>query len=415
MGDRCRRLGLALALLFTSTLLAPLKAFVAAVERMSDGGQRTRIEVPGEDELALLADRYNGLASDLDRRDRELDRVRAHIARIDPRSGPERVAEVAAAGVRDAFQMTSAEIVLGNPDDLPVTERVPGEPLPVRAVLRLGYEDFGILAGELSATRRWEQAEQALLELFVTEVAFAIRNAELIDRVERQNARLRDLDAAKDEFLRGISHNLQTPLTSISASAQQLAGERPDSRLELIEEQADRLSRMVRQLVTVSRLDAGTVRPKADVMALGPRVSRVWAALGASGVTFAVEDDAPGWLAVADPDQVDQVLWALLDNAVRHGSATTITARITPAADAGPHVQLAIVDDGRGIPEADRDRLFGRYEQGGGNRGGSGLGLYVSRELCRAMGGDLVLEPAEPGASGAVFRLTLPAEPLAGE
>ena len=68
-------------------------------------------------------------------------------------------------------------------------------------------------------------------------------------------------------------------------------------------------------------------------------------------------------------------------------------------------VRLTISDGGSGVSDADRDRLFTRFERGGDTApdGGSGLGLYVSRELCRAMGGDLVLEPASPGGGGAAF------------
>jgi signal transduction histidine kinase len=431
-------IGLTLALVLTSILLEPLKDFVKAVEQVSDEEKRTRIEVPGEDELALLADRYNRLAGDLDLRDRALDRVRDEITKTDPTIGAARLAELAAVGAKAAFDMTSAQFVLGNPDDLPVTDRVPGEPLEVRAILRLGFEDFGALVGTLAPSRSWKPSDQALLELFVTEIAFAIRNAELIERVERQNGRLRDLDAAKDEFLRGVGHNLQTPLTSIRASAQQLLEERPDQRLELIDEQAGRLSRMVRQLVTVQRLDSGSVKPKSDVLALAPRVTRAWEALGAKGVPFEILDRAPGWLAVTDPDQLDQVLWALLDNAVSHGGKTPVQVRIaaeTGAAESGSatasRLLLTVADNGPGIPDADRERLFGRYEQLGGadQRGGTGLGLYVSRELCRAMGGDLVLEPAAtpapkgrgkaksqaPSLTGAAFTVSLPAEPPTGE
>ncbi len=456
--------GVSLALVLSSTLLEPLKDFVSAVEKVSDGEHRKRIEVPGEDELALLADRYNRLAADLDRRDQSLDAVRAEIAATDPTTGRARVAEVAAAGAKKAFDMTSADIVFGNPDDLPVTDRVPGEPLPVRAVLRQGFEEFGALVGTLSPSRTWDRPDQILLELFVTEVAFAIRNAELIERVEKQNGQLRDLDAAKDEFLRGVSHNLQTPLTSIRASAQQLTAERPDDRLGLIDEQAGRLSRMVRQLVTVQRLDSGTVKSRPDVLALAPRATRAWDALGTKGVAFEVVDDAPGWLAVADPDQLDQVLWALLDNAVGHGGGSSVRVHIRAegaggsAGDSvagagegnggadesngtGSRIHMTVADNGPGIPETERERLFGRYEQlGTAGKGGTGLGLYVSRELCRAMGGDLLLEPtngtgnmgpakagrgrkrtngsetaATAAMAGAAFRITLPAEPPAKE
>ncbi len=79
-----------------------------------------------------------------------------------------------------------------------------------------------MLTGHVPATRNWERADQDLLELFASEVGVALRNAELFGRIESQNAQLRELDAAKDEFLRGVSHNLQTPLTSIRAYVEQL-------------------------------------------------------------------------------------------------------------------------------------------------------------------------------------------------
>ena len=78
---------------------------------------------------------------------------------------------------------------------------------------------MGVLVGHLPATRTWERADQDLLELFASEIAVAIRNAQLFARVEAQNTQLLELDAAKDDFLRGVSHNLQTPLTSIRAYA----------------------------------------------------------------------------------------------------------------------------------------------------------------------------------------------------
>src|SRR5207248_10953430 len=124
-----------------------------------------------------------------------------------------------------------------------------------------------------------------------------MRNAELFARVEAQNAQLVELDDAKDDFLRGVSHNLQTPLTSIQAYAEQLREERPDRRLSIIIEQSERLYRIVRQLLAVSRLEAGTLRSKSEVMALAPRIRRAWEALGAADAPFELRDEAAGWLA----------------------------------------------------------------------------------------------------------------------
>src|SRR5207249_3812455 len=170
-----------------------------------------------------------------------------------------------------------------------------------------------------------------------------------------------------------------------------------DRRLAIIGEQADRLSRMVRQLLTVSRLESGALRSRAEVFSLGTHVRRTWEAL-ASTAPFELDDRAEGWLAVADPDQLDQVLWALLDNALKYGGGSPIRAAIEPDPAEG-WIRLEIEDGGPGIPAEAVARLFERFERA--ERGpieGTGLGLYVSRELCRAMSGDLVLRDAARAA-----------------
>ena len=403
------------AYLLAANLTAPLRAVARAVERTSAGDLSARVEVAGEDELARLVESHNRLAGVLERRNKELGRILLAIGETSPNDGLERLVGQATRSAREAFEMIDARIVLGDPSMVPVEEDIPGESRPVRAVLALPDERLGLLVGHLPATRRWDAADQDLLELFASEVAVAIRNLELFDQVERQRRTLVELDAAKDEFLRGISHNLQTPLTSIRAYADQINTERPDPRLSIIVEQSDRLYRIVRQLVSVTRLEAGTLRPATEVLALAPRVRRAWDALGSSHVPFELEDEAAGWLAIADPIQLDQVLWALLDNAARYGGGAAIRAHVAPRPD-DDRLAVTIADDGPGVRLADRDRIFERYERGsaGAVAEGTGLGLYVSRSLCRAMGGDLVLEPVGD-AAGAAFTVLLPGEPPATE
>jgi signal transduction histidine kinase/HAMP domain-containing protein len=401
------------AYFLASNLTGPLRAVARAVERTSAGDLSARVEVVGEDELARLVESHNRLAGVLERRNAELGRILLAIGETSPSDGLERLVVQATRSAREAFQMIDARIILGDPTMVPLEEDIPGESRPVRAVLALPDERLGLVVGHLPATRRWDAADQDLLELYASEVAVAIRNLELFDQVERQRKKLVELDAAKDEFLRGISHNLQTPLTSIRAYAEQMGSEQPDQRLAIIVEQSDRLYRIVRQLVATSRLESGSLRPAGEVLAIAPRVRRAWDALGATAVAFELEDDAAGWLAIADPDQLDQVLWALLDNAVRYGGGTPIRARVAPrAADA--RLAITIADQGPGVRPEDRDRIFERYERGaaGVRAEGTGLGLYVSRSLCRAMGGELVLDAAEAG-QGASFTILLPAEPPA--
>ena len=280
--------GLAIAVLlaiFFSYLLAadltrPLRAIAAAVDRVSAGDLSTPIRVAGDDELARLADSHNRLAGDLERRNRELGRILAAIEGASPRDGVEFLVGKAAIDAQSAFGMIDATVVLGDPATVPTDEVVPGEARPLRAVLRVGDDALGVLVGRLPATRRWERADQDLLELFASEIAVAIRNAQLFGQVEAQNAQLLELDAAKDDFLRGVSHNLQTPLTSIRAYAEQLELDRPDQRLGIIAEQSERLSRMVRQLLTVTRLESGALHPRSEVVSLATRVRKAWEALG---------------------------------------------------------------------------------------------------------------------------------------
>ncbi|MDO8484623.1 MAG: ATP-binding protein [Candidatus Limnocylindrales bacterium] len=411
--------GLAIAVLlavFVSYLLAadltrPLRAIAAAVDRVSAGDLSTPIRVGGDDELARLAESHNRLAADLERRNRELGRILAAIEGASPRDGVDFLAGKAALDAQAAFGMIDARVVFADPTTVPTDEVVPGEARPLRAELRVGNDALGVLVGRVPATRTWERADQDLFELFASEIAVAIRNAQLFGQVEAQNAQLLELDAAKDDFLRGVSHNLQTPLTSIRAHVEQLEIDRPDQRLGIIAEQAERLSRMVRQLLTVTRLESGALHPRSEVVSLATRVRKAWEALGTADVPFTLDDRAGGWLAVADTDQLDQVLWALLDNAVKYGGRTPVAVEIV-VDEAASRLRMTISDGGSGIAEADRPRLFGRFVRGAERTPdeGSGLGLYVSHELCRAMGGDLFLEPPVP-AHGAAFSVRLPGEP----
>jgi signal transduction histidine kinase len=406
--------GLVAGGVIVGAVVRPLRALADRLEQVTAGREPDRLGPHGDDEFGRLAERHEELAADIARRKRQVARAVAAITAWAPAEGTARLCEQAAQDARECLGLVDARIVFGDPTKLEHEERVPGEPQPVRAVLRAEREVAGVLAGHAPASARWEQADQDLLELFAASLALALRDADLLARIEAQNARLVALDAEKDDFLRGVSHNLQTPLARIRANADQLAAEQaaagaPDRRLAMIAEQSERLSRMVRQLLAVSRLDSGLLHPSLEVFALGPRVRRAWEALGADGVPFELVDRAAGWLAVADPGHVDQVIWALLDNAVKHGGGGPVTARVEMQ-EAEARLLLTIADAGPGIGHGDRVRLFERYARGeAGARDGTGLGLYVARGLARASGGDLVFVERLV-AEGAEFVLSLPAE-----
>ena len=408
--------GLLVAAVAVASLTKPLRRITAAVERVAAGESSPPIRITGDDELARLAESHNRIAAEAQRRNRELGALLRAIAEYSPGQGVAALAARAASDACAIFGLIEAQLRLVDPATVASAELIPGDPRPVRAEIRAGGETIGLLTGNLPATRSWERADQDLLDLFASEVGVALRNAELFGQIEKQNARLLELDETKDEFLRGVSHNLQTPLTSIRAYVDQLressSEAAQDRRLQIVAEQADRLTRLVRQLLTVTRLEAGMLRPEVEVIALGPRVRRAWEALNAATVDFELRDRGRGWLAVADPDQLDQVLWALLDNAVKYGGREGKVEVEVTAEEATSRLHLTITDHGPGISVTDRKRVFTRFTRGAAQMSGdgTGLGLYVSRQLLRKMGGELTLEPAGQGL-GATFRITLPGEP----
>ena len=218
--------------------------------------------------------------------------------------------------------------------------------------------------------------------------------AELFGEVE-------SLAELKQEFLRGVSHNLQTPLTSIRGFATQLAEQDPDPRLGIIVEQADRLSRLVAQLLTVSKLEAGTLQPEIDVFPLGPLVQRVWESLGrerAARSTCATARPA-GWpppTATGSSRSSGRCSTTPSSTAARARSRSASTSsRIsptsTPMARPASHrerehgLAATIRDHGPGIAADQRERVFERFtrlQSGGGD--GTGLGLSVARGLASA-------------------------------
>ena len=408
-------------------LIQPLRELTVTLDRLQAGDLTARLVAPADDELGRLASSHNRLAAALDERNRSLHLVLEALAGLSQREGPASLVAAAERAATGAFGFRSVRIELAGDrsTDLPVgDERVPGEAFTVVAPLRLDDDDVGWLVAVVPPMRDWSAADADLLALYGRQLAAAVRNAELYQET-------RSLSELKSEFLRGVSHNLQTPLTSIRAFAERLAGRNQDPALRIIVEQADRLSRLVGQLLTVSRLEAGTLHPHEEVVALAPLARRAWESLAHDDVPFSLRDDSAGWLALVDRDWLDQVIWALLDNAVKHGGGAPIELTIravrptAPASDdagghrAGvaerepgdaeawsrDHLIVTVHDQGPGISIAVRERIFDRFATGA--NGGTGLGLNVARGLLHAMGGDVWVED---GHDGATFAFAVPAE-----
>jgi signal transduction histidine kinase len=257
-------------------------------------------------------------------------------------------------------------------------------------------------------------AEVDLLTLVGQHAGTALEHSLLYARVRSQADELNRLAAVQADFLRGVTHDLQTPLTSIGALATELRANRdvPDTAradLDTISHQAERLRRMVGQLLVASRLEAGVVTPQQEVFALPPLIEKTWAALRADR-PFQLKVGGVPHLAVADADRLEQVLWAVLDNAVKYSpSGSPITAHVEPV---GSELSVTIRDDGIGMDGPTRERAFDQFYRATDARrlapDGSGVGLYAANGLMRAMGGSITLD-SELGR-GTALTLRMPAE-----
>ena len=254
------------------------------------------------------------------------------------------------------------------------------------------------LAGEMTASLREQERE---LE-------------EANQRLARANAELSQADQAKNAFLGTISHELNTPLTAIRGFSDLLTsdahlGERAHDYAIRITRNAGALSKLIDELLEFSRLDRGDValsREPLSISELAPRVvDQLGPVLDGHDVQVQVE---PGVIAAADPDAVTRILTNLLTNAVKFSPVGSLI-RLAVATDAAAAV-LSVADEGPGVPDEDRDRVFDRFYRGeapevAGTRG-TGIGLAVVKELAERMGGSVSVENRP--AAGARFVVMLP-------
>ncbi|MEO5982034.1 MAG: ATP-binding protein [Pedococcus sp.] len=252
----------------------------------------------------------------------------------------------------------------------------------------------------------------------VNRVIVMVRDAEARRRLEADHAAL----------ISTVAHELRSPLTSVKGFSSTLlrrwdrfTDDQKRLMIETIEADADRVTRLITELLDISRIDAGRLQIRSrpiDVAAVyGRHVERA-VAIGHERDRFTIDvpEDLPEvW---ADPDRLDQILSNLIENAFRHGEGVITLAASKAGGDAqnllaskGHHhqgIDLVVSDEGKGIAPDHRDIVFSRFWHGA-SRGSTGLGLYVVKGLVEAHGGQVQVESAPSG--GAQFRLSLPSEP----
>jgi signal transduction histidine kinase len=257
-------------------------------------------------------------------------------------------------------------------------------------------------AHQLLVTARYSREYRA-----VTRLVIAFRDTRARERVDRDRA----------DVVSAVAHEIRSPLTTVKgftatllAKWDRLTDDQKRTMLRAVETDADRVTRLLSDLLDVSRIDAGRLKLRTQVVDLPAAVERVLTGRVATGedperFRLRVTPPLPElWL---DPDRVAQVLGNLVENALRHGAGlVTVTVEPGQTPAGAPAAVLTVSDQGSGISAEVRHRIFGPFWRGG-RAGGTGLGLHIVKGLVEAHGGTIDVDDAAGG--GARFRVLLPA------
>ncbi len=242
-----------------------------------------------------------------------------------------------------------------------------------------------------------------------------VRRLVITLRGAQQRARL---ERSRAELVSTVAHELRAPLTSVKgftatllAKWSRFSDDQKRVMLETVNADADRVTRLITELLDVSRIESGRMEVRRQLVDVPERARKIIAGRVASGEPedrFRLEaaDDLPEtWL---DADKIDQILGNLVENAVRHGAGivTVVIRRARLGGDQIEAITVSVRDQGEGIPPEMALRVFRQFWRGK-RRGGTGLGLYIVKGLIEAMGGEIAVARAPGG--GAEFRFTLPA------
>ncbi len=335
------------------------------------------------------------------------------------RAVAERLAEaVAAAAVEVELQPGAQAAAKAGAKALAQSVRVPAAAPAGGAPpdFSLGLRTARARLGELRVWReaRLTSADERLVRTFASQAALALEHVQL-DRAETQARILEESDRLKSALLSSVSHELRTPLATITAAASSLRSGRVElaspaqaDLLAAIEEEAARLNQLVGNLLDMSRIEAGVLRPNRQWLSLsevvGGTLARLRRATASHRVRVHVSDDLP--LVPADPVQLDQVFTNLIDNSCKYAPpGSTITVRAWQADD--QRLQVTVENEGPAVPPEHLGHIFDKFYRAGPNESvtGTGLGLSICKGIIDAHGGRIWVDNL-PG--GFAFIISLP-------
>jgi NtrC-family two-component system sensor histidine kinase KinB len=401
--------------------LLPLRTLARQAEEVGQGHLNQRIELRRNDEIGVLAESFNNMATKLQQ---------AKLADVERLHRAERMSDAAIDSLYDPVIVTdstghvvhlnhAAEGLFGpsqHATGLSVQRVTMDERIANAIDDAIHNEQISALEGE---------AGFIPLQVMNTQRTYRLRATPMRDEtgtllgavaVLEDMTHLRELDRLKTEFIGVASHELRTPVTSLLLSVQLLQegslGKLTPEQEELINaqrEDLDRLERMMRELLELSRLESGVTPPRFEIISpvevTTSAIHSIQPQADIKNIKLEYEYDKNLPYLRADRTQLSRALVNLLANAIRHtpsgGSVRMIAVR------KANHVTLRVEDTGCGIPKEFLDRIFDRFVQvPGATKGGAGLGLTIVKTIVTAHNGEIVVTSEE--GKGSAFEISLP-------
>ena len=408
-------ISLLLSFLLSKTMVGPIEKLTAGAEKVAAGDFESRLPVESTDEIGILTGTFNEMASVLQQTLAAVENERTKLDTLFLHMTDGVV----------AFDHTG-RLIHRNPAAATMLGRTLGEDsrydqlfgslYPMEQILALHRPDYA-------------EAQQVvgdrMLELYLAPFSSDQEKGGVLIVLHDVTEQHRNEERRK-EFVANVSHELRTPLTNVRSYAETLRSaegdipqEMENSFLDIIISETDRMTHIVQDLLTLSRLDAGNTEMRFAPFSFRESVENVCRANAMEArrhghsLTCTLAEDMPE--ISGDRQRLEQVVTNILGNAIKYtpdGGHIAVTG-----GGSGRSVWVEVADDGIGIPEKDRDRIFDRFYRVDKARsresGGTGLGLSIAKEIVERHHGSLRLVPRE--GRGTTIRLVLPIDPNRAE
>lgn len=395
-----------LSFLLSKTMVIPIQSLTKAANRIATGDFSERIEVQAKDEIGVLTQTFNNMAAKLNITLKDIENERNKLATV--------------------FQhMTDGVLAFSNEGEIihcnPAAERM----------LELSVENlvFDDIFGEITSLERVLalkkdeviEAERDIgsrsLEIFITPFYGEAANGGILVVIHDITVQRRS-DEQRREFVANVSHELRTPITNVRSYAETLSDygseiseEERNNFLNIILSESDRMTKIVQDLLALSKFDAGEIDFKTEVFDVTESARSIYEAMrlevSKQGLKLSISLPAGAALVEGDKARIEQVIINIVSNAVRYTSEGGIDISVTKVPG---EVRIMVKDTGIGIPKKDIPRIFERFYRVDKARsramGGTGLGLSISYEIVRRHNGRIEIESEE--GKGTAITVCLP-------